>query len=69
MLGARVFEKHVTFDRSLKGTDHPFSLEPDGFRKFVRDIKRTPQLLKLNEVVSLATNLFSRSWEKYCCCM
>ena len=35
MLGARVFEKHVTFDRSLKGTDHPFSLEPDGFRKFV----------------------------------
>ena len=53
MLGARVFEKHVTFDRSLKGTDHPFSLEPDGFRKFVRDIKRTPQLLKLNEVCEL----------------
>ena len=46
--GARVFEKHVTFDRSQKGTDHPFSLEPDGFRKFVRDIKRTPILLKYN---------------------
>jgi len=27
-LGARVFEKHVTLDRSLKGTDHSFSLEP-----------------------------------------
>ena len=45
MLGARVFEKHVTFDRSLKGTDHSFSLEREGFRKFVRDIKRVPQML------------------------
>ena len=45
MLGARVFEKHVTFDRSQKGTDHPFSLEPDGFRRFVRDIERTPIML------------------------
>ena len=25
-LGARVFEKHVTLDRGLKGTDHAFSL-------------------------------------------
>jgi len=45
--GARVFEKHVTFDRSLKGTDHSFALEPEGFRKFVRDIKRTPLMIKL----------------------
>ena len=45
MLGARVFEKHVTFDRSLKGTDHSFSLEREGFRKFVRDIKRVPKML------------------------
>ena len=43
--GARVFEKHVTFNRSNKGTDHPFSLEPDGFRKFVRDIHRTPIMM------------------------
>jgi len=38
MLGARVFEKHVTFDRSLKGTDHSFALGPRGFENFVRDI-------------------------------
>jgi N-acetylneuraminate synthase/sialic acid synthase len=43
--GARVFEKHVTLNRSWKGTDHSFALEPDGFRKFVRDIKRTPKML------------------------
>ena len=46
MKGARVFEKHVTLNRSLKGTDHSFALEPDGFRKFVRDIKRTPVMMK-----------------------
>lgn len=46
MLGARVFEKHVTLNRAWKGTDHSFALEPDGFRKFVRDIERTPAMLK-----------------------
>ena len=47
MLGARVFEKHVTLNRSWKGTDHSFALEPEGFRKFVRDIQRTPKMLPL----------------------
>lgn len=39
-LGAEVFEKHVTFDRSWKGSDHAFALEPEGFRKFARDTNR-----------------------------
>jgi N-acetylneuraminate synthase/sialic acid synthase len=43
--GARVFEKHVTLNRAWKGTDHSFALEPDGFRKFVRDIKRVRYML------------------------
>jgi sialic acid synthase len=41
------FEKHVTLNRSWKGTDHSFALEPEGFRKFVRDIDRTPKMLPL----------------------
>lgn len=45
MLGARVFEKHFTLDRSLKGTDHSFSLEPLGLQKFVRNINRIESLL------------------------
>ncbi len=45
MKGARVFEKHVTLNRALKGTDHGFALEADGFRKFVRDIKRVNSML------------------------
>ena len=43
--GARVFEKHVTLNRAWKGTDHSFALEPTGFRKFVRDIKRVRHML------------------------
>lgn len=50
MKGARVFEKHVTLNRSWKGTDHSFALEPDGFRKFVRDIKRVPYMMKPKDI-------------------
>jgi N-acetylneuraminate synthase/sialic acid synthase len=41
MLGARLVEKHFTLNHTWKGTDHAFSLEPTGFRKLVRDLKRT----------------------------
>ncbi len=40
MLGAVVVEKHFTLNRSWKGTDHKFSLEPEGLRKMVRDLRR-----------------------------
>lgn len=40
MLGANVIEKHFTMNRSWKGTDHKFSLEPEGLRKQVRDLRR-----------------------------
>ena len=40
MLGARIVEKHFTFNHTWKGTDHAFSLEPGGFRKLVRDLDR-----------------------------
>jgi len=39
-LGARVIEKHFTLNRTLKGTDHAFSLEPQGLSKMVRDLDR-----------------------------
>jgi N-acetylneuraminate synthase/sialic acid synthase len=40
VLGARVLEKHFTLNRAWKGTDHAFSLEPEGMRKLVRDVHR-----------------------------
>ena len=39
-LGARIIEKHFTLDRSSKGTDHAFSLEPAGLTKLARDLGR-----------------------------
>jgi N-acetylneuraminate synthase/sialic acid synthase len=45
MLGARVIEKHFTFSHTAKGTDHAYSLLPEGMRKLVRDLRRVPQAL------------------------
>ncbi len=44
-LGARIIEKHFTLNRALKGTDHAFSLEPQGLGKLVRDLRRTSDAL------------------------
>ena len=41
VLGARIVEKHFTLNRAMKGTDHAFSLEPQGLRKMIRDLRRT----------------------------
>jgi sialic acid synthase len=40
VLGARIVEKHFTLDRAMRGTDHAFSLEPQGLGKLVRDLDR-----------------------------
>ena len=45
-LGAKFFERHFTLDRTLKGTDHAASLEPDGLSKLVRDLNNTFEALK-----------------------
>lgn len=38
-LGAAWIERHFTLDRTWKGTDHAASLEPDGLRRLVRDVR------------------------------
>lgn len=45
MLGARVFEKHFTLNRAFRGSDHSFSLEPEGLRKMIRNLNRIPVML------------------------
>jgi sialic acid synthase len=40
VLGARIIEKHFTLNHTWKGTDHAMSLEPEGMRKMVRDLRR-----------------------------
>jgi N-acetylneuraminate synthase len=38
-LGACMIERHITTDRSLWGSDHAASLEPNGINRLVRDIR------------------------------
>ncbi|MEM1158903.1 MAG: N-acetylneuraminate synthase family protein [Verrucomicrobiota bacterium] len=44
-LGAEVFERHYTLDRTWKGTDHAASLEPDGMRRLARDLRNVSKAL------------------------
>lgn len=45
-LGARWFERHFTMDRTLRGTDHAASLEPDGLRRLWRDLRNVEKTLR-----------------------
>jgi N-acetylneuraminate synthase len=38
-LGACLVERHITMDRSMWGSDHAASLEPNGITRVVRDIR------------------------------
>ena len=45
--GAKFIERHFTLDRTLKGTDHAASLEPNGLKKLTRDITNLTKALKI----------------------
>jgi len=42
-LGACCVERHITMDRSMWGSDHAASLEPNGISRIVRDIRLVEQ--------------------------
>jgi sialic acid synthase SpsE/sugar phosphate isomerase/epimerase len=44
-LGASIVERHITLDRTMDGPDHAASLEPQGFKKMVRDIRQVSEAL------------------------
>jgi len=39
ILGACLVERHITLDRSMWGSDHAASLEPNGITRLIRDIR------------------------------
>jgi N-acetylneuraminate synthase len=41
-MGARVIERHITIDRAMWGTDQAASIEYDGLRRLIRDVKKLP---------------------------
>lgn len=50
-LGASSVERHITVDRTLWGSDQAASLEPEGLRRMVRDIREVKTILGDGEKV------------------
>ena len=44
-LGACSVERHITLDRTMWGTDHAASLEPEGLIRLLRDVRLVPSML------------------------
>ena len=64
-LGATWVERHFTLDRTCKGTDHAASLEADGLRKLVRDVRNVSKALKYKETELLPVELETRKKLKW----
>ncbi len=45
MMGATIIERHITIDRTLYGHDQAASLEPEGMRRLVRDVRMVDEIL------------------------
>ncbi len=54
-LGAEVIERHYTIDKTWKGTDHAASLEPDEFKRLVKEMSDVQAALtyKSDEVLPI----------------
>ena len=53
--GARIIEKHLTLDRSQSGPDHGFSFEPQMLATYIRNTRRTEQLLGTGRIAPTAS--------------
>lgn len=64
-LGATWVERHYTLDRTWKGTDHAASLEPEGLRRLVRDLKAVNKTLTYKKEDVLDIEKVQREKLKY----
>lgn len=64
-LGASIIERHYTLDRTMKGTDHAASLEPDGIRKLVRNLNAVHTALTYKQAEILPIEQVQRDKLKY----
>ena len=45
VLGATSIERHITLDRTMYGSDQAASLEPEGLRRMVNDVRQVEKIL------------------------
>jgi len=60
MLGARVFEKHITLNKKESGADHSYALEPSEFDVYVKGIRMSIEALGSGEKKYLGAELEGR---------
>jgi sialic acid synthase SpsE len=60
-LGACIIEKHITLDRSMKGPDHPFALDPLGMKDLVTKVREVERSLGSSKRILSKAELESRS--------
>jgi sialic acid synthase len=64
-LGASWIERHFTLDRTWRGTDHAASLESDGLRRLVRDVRHVAAALEFKQEEVLAIEKVQRQKLKW----
>ena len=55
-LGSCLFEKHVTLNKNSHGPDHPFALEPDQMKSYVKGIRTLAEGLESRDFQSPKRN-------------
>ena len=65
VLGAEYIERHFTLDRTMKGTDHPASLEPQGLQKLIRDLNNVKAALIERDGSIIDAEKHARNYSKY----
>lgn len=64
-MGARIVEKHITFDRHSEGPDHKASMYPEEFSKMVQDLRSLELAMgerkDVNQAETLAKEAFAKS--------
>lgn len=56
-MGAQVVERHITLDRTMTGSDHAASVEPQGLARLVREIRNFEKARGTGEIGPVASEL------------
>ncbi len=60
VLGARILEKHFTLNKTWKGTDHKFSLDPDNLKEMMKNLELAKLSLGHNDKYLYKEEVISR---------
>ena len=62
--GAKIIEKHITLDKTMKGADQRFALNPEQLKQMVKAIRETEEKIKNGEKIEVDEIVFGSSEKK-----